>query len=815
MSNQTCTNKFNLDTIFSICTGITIFHQIIVLQQIPILTLFLLIACLLCLNSQKILNKINANLIKMVSFFYQYKSIFLNSVLSVIMILNIKNAEILIFGFLNCILFIDLINSTKLGNRNDMCGKIIKHFHAFLFIVQNSVLFYLNQKYAIFIIICQIFSIIYTLLNSENIKSVNCETQINEIDTIFNIEKHICIYKKFFMSLPQPAFIIDLNETQISLKPSILNPAAENAIKSSVDRFFETIKLEVASQTLNDYINNLRRNINNTTLKWDKAIVGEEKDLYEISGKVFDDENEIRKLGLIMFEPPKNRRREKELIKHFRSSLICSLSHELCTPMNSLMPLLKMLPKCPTNDRNDDLKEIALSSAELLYSKIRDLMDYNKIEMAELKLEDSEFFVSELFRELENIFKYEVLYKHNSLEFIIDDIKERKLAIYTDRARLKQILVKLIYNANKYTTKGKIIVSAIENQASLDVEFNVKDTGIGMSQKTLDFVFCSLQEKAKYLCRQENESTKLPGLGLGIAKNICEALGSQLHVISEENKGTLFSFILQTCRIFSLQKILDSPKMEKDASRRSSFSSHKNSGIKLISAKRSSKILTKPVLKLKKHIENSKKDSSTNIVCDSQRSTQRNQATPKKSLRELKIKRPIRYRKASVPPDTDCIGSAGFNCTKFASGFLEAVNTKLQNYNATVMIVDDVYGNRVVLREMLKRYAVKSVEAGDGSEALDLYRKSILVREQEKIQLIFMDLNMPIMDGIQATVAIRSFEYKERLPISVPIIAVTANNNEEDKAVCYTCGMNDYISKPVSQASLKEALKKFLKSLEI
>ena len=709
---------------------------------------------------------------------------------------------------------------------------------------------------------------------------------------------------------------------------------AESTIRTSVDRFIESTFLESANTTLHEYIEFQRETKGISTIKRDKARTKESEggNTFEISITVFNDEKEGKMLGAVMLEPMNGKRKEKEMINHFKTSLICSLSHELCTPMNSLMPLLRLIPVIPTKDGKEDLKEIVISSAELLYSKIRDLVDYNKIEMEGLTLEDSEFSVWDLFLELKQIFKYEALHKDNHLEFNVQLSERRKLMIYTDKARIKQVLVKLIFNANKYTSKGRIEVIAKENEKNLDVEFVVHDTGVGMNKSTLSFIFSSLHEKARFLCSQQTESTKLPGLGLWIAKSICEALGSVLKVESLEVKGTTFSFTVPTCRVFETLSITTEDglppeeNLEDAPHRGNSLGFHKKRGssssiartrnlqqeifkpiIYRIEAYRSishkkgeprqrsknqadapktpppkptsmkpplgskeadelKQGLTKkvpfnptivrretgwpvldnckPSILKKTEATNSnsnrkpsfldKIEAANPVIVKTEPVIEAAAVTVEKKQylnvvqleddkngeAELVIKRsstlwkgPERV-KPEIPPkkprrehssEALTVALAGLN------GFRSKEFQRKKSLRDVVLVVDDVYGNRVVLREMLKKLGICALEAENGSDAVDLLKAHLSKKSRDNIKLIFMDLNMPILDGIQATVAIRDIERKKTRSQMIPIIAVTANNNEEDKKKCFAVGMQDYIAKPVTFGRLIDVVERFLK----
>ena len=328
------------------------------------------------------------------------------------------------------------------------------------------------------------------------------------------------MYQEFFINLPQPAIIVDLNVNIHTALPAILNPKAEELL-CSCENFYQESMLEASNFSLHDLINSSRRKVTQHivlrdiikmqthSLKNSSVPVTTEK-VFDIAASSFECDKERRMMGIILMEIPKDRGREKEVLETFKASLICTLSHELYNPMNSLLSLLNMMPNCYDDDSKEDLKENALVSAELLHCKIQDLIDYTKIELNEFKAEEIEFFVDELFIELRKIFKYEVNHRGNHLSFETKTSGSRRLFILADRQRIKQILVKLVSNANRYTTNGEINVRACENPDNLDVAFSVTDNGVGISKEKLTLIFASLNEKAKLVKSLYEGSTKLP-----------------------------------------------------------------------------------------------------------------------------------------------------------------------------------------------------------------------------------------------------------------------------------------------------------------
>jgi signal transduction histidine kinase len=366
---------------------------------------------------------------------------------------------------------------------------------------------------------------------------------------------------------------IDINTNFQKSKLPIINPAAISLVNSCAKDLFQDSYLDNFGDTLESLIQSMKgkrgashSDVLHTMLR------NKEKSsevVYQVEAIIIELSDEQRVLGMIFFDISKILEERFKALEDFKGSLMSALSHELNNPMNSLIPLLRMMPHCYDNDTHEDIKAMALSSAFILQNKIQDLIDYSKIETGNMRLELTEFSVEELFDELKEIFRIEAEQKNNELVFDIKSLSNRHFMILADRARVNQVLIKLISNANKFTAKGRIIVMAEENKGNFNVRFSVSDTGIGISKKSKEFLFAPLHQK------NWNTSVfaKLPGLGLEIANGICNCMECKLDVLSEENKGSTFSFTIPTCKITTFIDVGDPKIFIRKASRTSSIAS--------------------------------------------------------------------------------------------------------------------------------------------------------------------------------------------------------------------------------------------------
>ncbi len=710
------------------------------------------------------------------------------------------------------------------------------------------------------------------------------------------------VFMQFFNSLQHPAFIVDLNVNVQAATPNIVNSAAK-ALLAGYKSLFENAHLEVSNCSLSELLNTFRRRVDRPFLKTDRVKIVPSKALvpsfntseavYDLTVSTFDASNDLRMVGIMMMETPKDREKEKLILEHFKTSLVCSLSHELFSPINSLILALNLLP-LPSSEQKEDYKTMALANAELLYSKISDLIDYTKIELNDFKLQESEFYVETLFEELERILKYGGLQKENKLMFKTQTSANRKLLIHADKMRIKQVLIKLITNANKYTEKGEIVVSGSEKQDDLDVIFSVKDTGVGMSKEKLDQIFTSLPEKAKFLHEHNDGSTKLPGLGLEIAKRICEGMGGNLKAVSTQDKGSTFSFEIPVCRIYttpiiqripevsllpprrievaapatpvqseanlesspkhsrpeyaihlshqgtadppkvdSISKVLAAPPPEQKRilKRRGS-----GSGAKSLREEKSMRVSRKidffnpRRIPIGRHLEGTatplasvvEKTESGDIppeneggsgdVYEKMRQYSRNAGVGdlRKSVHEYLATDPKHEEKVGGATEEEEEKERGVSEKESHEEGTMIVPAGGEKKQGIVLITDDDSFNRMALRGMLGRLHVKTLEAANGEEAVEVVHKSIQKGASYVVLMILMDLNMPQMDGVQATREIRKLEKSHSRVYKIPIVAVSAHTTEKDMELCYKAGMQEFVPKPINANDIKRIVENYV-----
>eukprot|EP00826_Nyctotherus_ovalis_P011417 TRINITY_DN12977_c0_g1_i4.p1 TRINITY_DN12977_c0_g1~~TRINITY_DN12977_c0_g1_i4.p1 ORF type:complete len:629 (+),score=161.54 TRINITY_DN12977_c0_g1_i4:100-1986(+) len=619
------------------------------------------------------------------------------------------------------------------------------------------------------------------------------ETESSSTQTEENMDPDV--YERLFLVMNQPVMVFDLNYHNEIAKPFLLNPAASTLIESSNDDFFQESLLEKFNVSLGNFVRSVRGKVAQEVSYTDVLHVSVTVNskpceiVFAFTATTFELRDATRILGVLLMETSRIVEEEIKTVESFKASLVSALSHELNNPINSLIPLIKLMPDVDRKDSGEDLKSMALSSAYILKNKIRDLVDYASIETQNMSLNFEEFCVEDLFDELKKIFKVETERKSNALKFSIITYANRRLKILADQNRLEQILIKLIMNANKYTNEGTISVTAEECQANFNVIFTVKDTGVGIPKEKLNLIFAPLNHKY----RLSGEYAKLPGLGLEIAKGICQCMDSKLNVQSTTGRGTTFSFEIPTCRLSTFEcpepSVDDKEELVILEPANSCDFNTQLADLRDLKATRSSFFNREEVNR-----QALKKDFSSNLKFPS--------CNDDKVFAALDgvIDKIVQYN-SYIKKSADSV----FHY----SGATNSFRVK----QSVVLVTDDMYSNRLVLRKVLENFRVQSVEAINGEEAVRSVEKSFDDESSLEIVLILMDLHMPVMNGIDATIKIRELEKKYKRRKKIPIIAVTAHDGIKDQEGCLKAGMQEYIMKPATSAMLKRMVIKYIPDL--
>ena len=507
-----------------------------------------------------------------------------------------------------------------------------------------------------------------------------------------------------------------------------------------------------------------------------------------------------------------------------KSNFLANMSHDIRTPMNAIVGYSTLLIK-DADDKNKVIeigKKITYSSQHLL-SLINDVLDMSKIESGRTSLNSDKVDVSEVINNISEIVLVQTKSKKQSFE--IKTKGNIPPYIYADKLRLTQILLNLLSNAVKYTEKNGTISLVVEgygnNGQTCHLRFIVSDNGQGMSSEFVEIIF-------EPFSRETNSMTnKIQGTGLGmsITKSIIDLMGGTIDIQSELGKGSVFTVDL----IFSV------PLDENDDN---FFADHEITRV----------LVGDDEIDVTENIQSILSDAG--LECDAaigglesvDKATRAYEDNNSYDVIILDWKMPdmdgvecVRRIRKEIGKDVPIFVLSSYDVSEiedeakkagvdlflpkpfFLSNFQRVLDTYYQNKANTeeegnnsddfsgvkILVAEDNEINAEIITELLDSIGIKCVIAEDGLEALRVFTEE----SPDEFDMIFMDIQMPIMDGYESARRIRASNNTRAK--SIPIIAMTANAFEDDVKASMASGMNAHISKPIDFERLKSIIKSF------
>ncbi len=551
------------------------------------------------------------------------------------------------------------------------------------------------------------------------------------------------------------------------------------------------------------------------------------RELKDAQGKLHERQRELikeRELAIKLTQQAQTEARNK-------SEYLANMSHEIRTLINAILGFASLLKESPLSDKQRDHLQTITVSGKMLLEIVNDILDFSKVEAGKLKLESIEFNLEHISEEVFKILRSRITNKAINLYLHISD--DTPLLLLGDPTRTKQIFMNLLDNGIKFTETGELgmTISRANDVLQRDdlvwIRFVVKDTGIGIPANRINSLFQSFSQATDSTARVYGGT----GLGLALCKTFVEKMGGHIDVESILGKGTTFTFLIPfglSAQTKTFEKPLAGlipPQLNlmlvtaHDKTVETFINSAKTLNVKSVITAASAKQATEDLLKF----ESDAKALPTVIFIDTM--------LPGKEAYMLayKIRQQERYNKIhliAIASDGRIEVSDDYQQARFTSSMMKPIIRqelaqtisrvltqkpmdhrviapmvlhKISCAGVRVLVVEDSLPNQELLKIHLETLGCSADYALNGKEAIELLKT-------KPYDICLMDLQMPIMGGIETAKFIRS-----ELKNPVVIVALTAAEIQEEREKCFMAGMNDYLAKPFGIDELKEVIIKSTK----
>jgi len=528
----------------------------------------------------------------------------------------------------------------------------------------------------------------------------------------------------------------------------------------------------------------------------------------------------MQKQKVILEQLVAERTLQAETANRAKSAFLATMSHEIRTPLNGVIGMSSLLFQTPLTQEQEDYATTIRSCGESLMSVINDILDFSKIEAGSMELDPHDFEIRSSVEEVLDVFSDRAA--KAGIELVYEVSPEVPQLIHGDDIRLKQVLMNLVGNAVKFTAHGEVYIGArlIDQPLEKDLllEFEVRDTGIGIPADKLNRLFKAFSQADSSTTRKYGGT----GLGLAISEKLINIMGGQIKVDSKEGAGTTFSFYIKAEKVqMPHGKDIPAPLNEIEGATvlivddnntnrtilqrlllqwkiRPLLAANGRDALALLDIHRVDLLISDLHMPEMDGIALAKKLREKNDAVPILLLSSVGNETRRKysDLFQAVLNKPVKhhlllkYISRLLQGNQPFLGQEEQQPQKLSDHFAG-------NFPLRILIAEDNAVNRQLITHVLGKLGYTPEMVDNGQEALDKLAK-------EAFDVVLMDVQMPVMDGLEATRLIRTRGGKQ--PV---IIALTADAQEEDRQECLAAGMDDYISKPLQLERLINMLKKW------